>query len=100
LLVPYGEHVWSVHTDGGLVDAAVTPELPADWRAKDRGTMLIYIGPQAYAYTNGGPGLRYKVAGVAPRDVADVFANLRDMILHTGSLPKRAIDELGRDPRR
>lgn len=80
LLVPYGEHVWSVHTDGGLVDAACTPALPADWRAKDRGRLLIYMGPQAYAWSEG-RGLRYKLAGTPPSKVVETFANLASTVL-------------------
>jgi len=99
LLTPYGEHVWSVHTDGGLVDAACTPTLPADWRAKERGQALIYIGPQAYAWSEG-KGLRYKLAGTPPDQVVDTFANLRKTVLGTPDLPLDAADLLGRDPHR
>jgi hypothetical protein len=97
LLTPYGAYVWSVHTDGGLVDAACTPALPADWRAKDRGRLLIYIGPQAYAWSEG-RGLRYKLAGTPPDQVVDTFANLRSTVLDTDDLPQVAANLLGRDP--
>lgn len=100
LLVPYGEHVWSVHTDGGLVDGKCEPTLPADWRRKDSGTMLIYLGPQAYAWTEAGhDGLRYKLAGTPPDQVADTFANLCSTVLGTASVPPTVERVLGRDPR-
>lgn len=99
LLVPYGEQVWSVHTDGGLVDASATVALPSDWRAKDRGRSLIYLSPQMYAWSDG-RGLRYKVAGVGPRDAEAAFTAARESVLGPAPIPLDPRTELGKDPRR
>lgn len=100
LLVPYGEHVWSISTDGGIVDAKVTPTLPSDWRVKERGSALFYITPTHYAWLEGErPGLHLKLAGIPPDEQPDVFWGMWQGIDGAPRLPVDPRKMLGRDPR-
>jgi hypothetical protein len=72
LLVPYGDRVLSVHTDGALVTPGPI-SLPEDWRAKDAGDHLRYLTPQMYAYRRPSGGTVYKVSGVLPADARATF---------------------------
>ena len=82
IMVPQLDRLISVHTDGALLRPGPTPDLPEDWKLKDRGRSLIYLGPQTYAYRRAGSGTTvYKVSGVAPRHVRAVFSSLTKSML-------------------
>jgi hypothetical protein len=82
---PYRESLISVHTDGGILDAGAY-DLPRGWRLKARADLLIYLGPQAFAYM-ADDAVTYTVSGV-PEDLApEIFGNLAELVLHYPSLP-------------
>jgi hypothetical protein len=76
IMLPYADRLISVHTDGALLFPGPVPDLPDDWRIKDRGKTLIYLGPQTYAYRRASGTSVYKVSGTNPKHVRTVFASL------------------------
>lgn len=86
-IMPHAARVLSVHTDGALIaDSDFGVDFPPDWRMKDHGSNLTYIGPQAYAYTpSDSSGLKIKLAGTPPADSLRVWKALKNQVLRPGS---------------
>lgn len=82
LMVPYAERLIGVHTDGGLLTLPERLTLAdafheADgWRVKEHGDDLAWLGPQAWAYTDGDGERVYHLAGIAPRFQRRAFAEM------------------------
>ncbi len=79
LIVPAGDDLLSVHTDGGLVRGRgeIVASMSSDWRVKHRGGLVIYLGPQMYAYrARGARELSYVVSGIEPEHAPLAFAGL------------------------
>lgn len=77
LIVPQSERLIAVHTDGGLVRSPAKVPASEGWRVKRRGSVLVYLNPQVYAYTPvGGRGLEVVFSGIAPEAAPAAFAGL------------------------
>lgn len=72
-----GDHLLSVHTDGGWLRQGLEP--PPGWLVKDNARRLDIIGPQMLRYWRpAGGGVLHRVAGVPTRRAEEVFARLWD----------------------
>jgi len=78
LIAPHAERLISVHTDGGLVRAPFDHRMPRGWRRKGSGSILVYLGPQLYAYRPHGDRapLTYVVSGISPPSAPTIFGGL------------------------
>lgn len=79
LMTPFAADLIGVHTDGGLVKPrhlAPVTFLPSDWREKEAGVNLRWLGPQCWSFTDAQGARQYKVSGIPPELVARTFAEL------------------------
>jgi hypothetical protein len=74
LIRPNDGSLISVHTDGGLIRGPGPDRCPPGWRVKRSGSLLIYLGPQMYAYReHGARELTFVVSGIAPDSAPAAF---------------------------
>jgi hypothetical protein len=73
VLGPYGSIVIGAHTDGVLLTEDVP--VPDGWRVKVRGSGMLFLGPQLWAYRDP-EGWRYTFSGCPPEQVPRAFGEI------------------------
>jgi hypothetical protein len=72
IFTPYPDRVIGCHTDGVFLTGDKVTPIPEGWRVKHRGSGLVFIHPQVWAYRTP-DGFVYCYSGILTKDIPRCF---------------------------